>query len=188
MTKRNLLFAVILTMVTANVAISAPNLAGKTFVMSGKLTGSVLATCNPGGTRERHIKPTDGLFANLTFNPGNTFIWTDAGSTTGVASNAPGFWIKKRKLIDLEYDDDSQSMIKAVGQALPLTLTSLGAIGTVKNTKYSFFANTNAKGNKLIVTELGGFKMKGSGVVSGKKVSCTVRINLKRVYKGVSVS
>lgn len=97
MTKRNLLFTVILTMVTANVAISAPNLAGKTFVMSGKLTGSVLATCNPGGTRERHIKPTNGLFANLTFNPGNTFIWTDAGSTTGVASNAPGFWIKKKK-------------------------------------------------------------------------------------------
>jgi hypothetical protein len=100
----------------------------------------------------------------------------------------PDSGLKKRKLIDLEYDDDSQSMIKAVGQALPLTLTSLGAIGTVKNTKYSFFANTNAKGNKLIVTELGGFKMKGSGVVSGRKVSCTVRINLKRVYKGVSVS
>lgn len=40
----------------------------------------------------------------------------------------------------------------------------------------------------MIVTESGGFKVKGSGVVNGKQVSCTVRINLKRVYKGVSVS
>lgn len=119
MTKRKLIFTIILTMVTANVAIAEPNLAGKTFVMSGKLTGSVLATCNRGGSRERPINPTNGLSASLTFNPGNTFMWTDAGATTGAASNAPGIWIQKRKLIDLEYDHDSQSMIKAVGEALP---------------------------------------------------------------------
>jgi hypothetical protein len=188
MTKCKLIFTIILSLVTANVAIAAPNLAGKTFVLSGKLTGSVLATCNRGGTRERPIKPTNSLSATLTFNPGNTFLWTDIGSTTGSASNAPGFWIQKRNLINLEYDDDSQSMIKAVGEALPLALTQLGAIGTVKNTKYSFFATPNPKGNKLIVTESGAFKVKGSGEINGKTITCTVRINLKRVYKGVSVS
>ena len=98
MIKRRLIFTIILTMVTANVSIAAPNLAGKTFVMSGKLTGSVLASCNRGGTRDRPIKPTNGLSASLTLNPGNTFMWADAGATTGAASNAPGIWIQKESL------------------------------------------------------------------------------------------
>lgn len=188
MNKSKLIVSVIFGLVITNIAIAAPNLTGKTFVMSGRLTGSASANCSPGGTRNVPIKPIRNLHATLTFNPGNVFNWSEDGLSVGSSTNIPGFWTRKRNQIDLEFDDDSQSGIKAVGQVLPAALTTLGVTGTVKNTKYNFFATTNANGNKLIVTESGGFKVRASGVVRGTKVNCTVRINLKRVYKGVSVS
>lgn len=187
MNKSKLFFTVIFGFTITNIAFAVPNLTGKTFVMSGKLTGSASASCSPGGTRNVPIKATRGLHATLTFNPGNVFSWSDDGLSVGASTNIPGFWTRKRNLIDLEFDDDSQSGIKAVGQVLPTALSSLGVTSTIKNTKYNFFATTNANGNKLIVTESGGFKVRASGVIRGTKVSCTVRINLKRVYKGVSV-
>jgi hypothetical protein len=186
MNKLILWLAFILCLANFNAAFAATDLTGKTFVMTGKFLGTATANCKVAGTRNIPIRPIRRLRATINFNQGNVFLWSESGLPVGLLTNVTGIWSQRGNKVNLEFDDDSLSGIKSLGQLLPQAFKLQGVNIAVKNTKYSFSAKTNAVGNQLIVMETGGFKVNANGKIQGIRDSCVARATLKRVYKGSS--
>jgi hypothetical protein len=187
MNKLMLWVTLIFGLINCNLVIAAPDLTGKTFVMTGKFEGVAPISCKKSGSSKLPVRVLRKLHATITFNPNNAFSWTEDGLPSGALTNVTGFWTQKGNRISLDFDDDNQSGIKAMGQLLPQTFTNQGIPITIKDTKYGFSATTNAIGNQLIVMESGGFKVTGTGTLRGITDSCVARLTLKRTYKGRSI-
>lgn len=186
MNKLIICFAFLFCMFNVDLLLAATELTGKTFVMTGKLLGVVTASCKKAGNRNIPMRPQRRLHANITFNQGNVFLWSESGLSTGPLINIPGAWFQKGTFIDLEFDDTSSSGLKATAQVLPQTFSQREITVAIRNSKYGFSAKTNAAGNQLTVTETGSFKIIANGTFRGVSDSCVARVKLQRIYKGRS--
>ena len=186
MNKLIICFAFLFCMFNVDLLLAATDLTGKTFVMTGKFLGVATASCKKAGNRNIPIRPQKRLHANIAFNQGNVFLWSESGLSIGPLINVPGVWFQKGTFIDLEFDDASSSGLKATAQILPQTFSQQGVTVAINNTKYGFSAKTNSTGNQLTVTETGSFKIIANGTFRGVSDSCVARVKLQRIYKGRS--
>lgn len=93
-----------------NVAVAAAaDVAGRSFVMQGDINGLVTAPCRPKASTETLLSDllqlnTDRkLRARITFNPDNSFTWSESG-LDDTLFDAPGTWADLGNKLMLRFD------------------------------------------------------------------------------------
>jgi hypothetical protein len=168
----------------------AVDVTGKTYVMKGDINGRITANCRPSFSREdlfSSIFPLNTartLRANMTFNAGNVFNWSEKGLKPSL-NNAAGVWvaIDNNKNV-LRFDDEGLSRIQSLPELIVQKLDNQGINSQIKRIRYGFSAITRVNGNKLTVTESGRYRIRATGLSNGSKVACTLYVKVKRLYQG----
>lgn len=185
MKKTFLIGSMVLAVAAGDSALAAPpSVAGKTFSLVGKLGGGATVTCKIGGTHGAPIKARKKLGATITFNEDGTFAWSNDALQVGLVGT--GDWTQSGGKIDLDFDNpSSMSFLQIFGnQQISVQSGGASANGSFGPAKYDFFAKINGKGDKLAVTEKGGFKFNANASAGGSSNSCKYAMNLNRTYSG----
>jgi hypothetical protein len=186
--KRALLIgSTVLALAAGDGAAAAPSVAGRTFNLVGKFGGSANVTCRVGGTHGAPLKARKKLGATITFNEDGTFQWSNDALQVGPIGT--GDWSQQGSRIELDFDNpSSMSYLQMFGfQQINVQSGGASASGNFSPAKYDFFAKINGKGDKLVVTEKGGFRFKANASAYGGANSCNYVVNLNRTYNGKRV-
>lgn len=176
-----------------NVTIAAAaDVAGRTFVMEGDVNGQVTARCRPKASTETlladllQLNTDRKLRARMTFNPDNSFTWSESGLDDTLI-DAPGVWTDLGNKIMLRFDEDNLSTIKSLPEFIARRLENQGFDSQLRRMRYGFTFKAQAKNNKLTVMESGRYRIRMTGTAQGRRVSCVLGVKVKRVYRGNAV-
>ncbi|CAG7857026.1 hypothetical protein MCAMS1_01726 [biofilm metagenome] len=191
--KKHLFWLVLFISMSHHPVAQAVDVTGKTYALKGDIDGRISAICRPSFSREDlfasifPINTQRTLRANITFNTGNGFNWSEKGLKPSL-NNVTGIWgaIDNDKNI-LRFDDEGLSRIQSLPQLIVQKLDNQGINSQIKRIRYGFSAKTSLNGNKLTVTESGRYRIRATGLSNGSKVACTLFVKVKRVYQGDSV-